>query len=75
MEHEDDNNINRDWCFRYSNQRIIKKNGGLGSWRTSGDDPNYSIIENGQNTEKSPGELKNLPVTQTPGKNHQLKRI
>ena len=31
--------------------------GGLGSWRTSGDHPHYSIIENGQNTEKSPGDL------------------
>ncbi len=25
--------------------------------------PNYSIIENGQNTEKSPGNLKRLAVT------------
>ena len=33
---------------------------------------NYSIIENSQNTEKSPGNLR-LAVTQTPVKNHQLK--
>ena len=25
---------------------------------TSGDHPNYSIIENGQDTEKSPGDLR-----------------
>ena len=31
--------------------------GGLGNNRTSGDHPNYCIIEIGQNTEKSPGEL------------------
>ena len=30
------------------------------------DHPNGSIIENGQNTEKSPGDLRRLAVTQTP---------
>ena len=30
---------------------------GLGNQRTSGDHPNYSIIEISQNTEKSPGDL------------------
>ena len=29
----------------------------------SGDHPNYSIIENGQNTEKSPGDLRRLAVS------------
>ena len=37
-----------------------------------GDHPNDSIIENGQNTEKSPGDLRRLSVTQTPVKNHWL---
>ena len=37
-----------------------------------GINPNYSIIENGQNTEKSPGDLSRLAVTQTPVKDHQL---
>ena len=32
---------------------------------------NY-IIENSQNTEKSPGDVRRLPVTQTPVKDHQL---
>ena len=41
-------------------------------WRTSGDHPNYCIIENGQNTKKNPGDLRRLAVTQTPGKNHRL---
>ena len=48
---------------------------GLGSWRTSGDHANYSIVENGQNTEKSPGDLRRLVVTQAPVKNHQLKMM
>ena len=37
-------------------------------WRPS----KYSIIGNGQNTEKGPGDLRGLMVTQTPMKNHQL---
>ena len=52
--------------------RIIKGTGGLGNWQTSGDHPNYSIIENDKNTEKSPGDLMILAVTQTPVKDHQL---
>ena len=38
----------------------------------SGDHTNNSIIENGQNTEKSPGDLRRLAVTQSPVKDHQL---
>ena len=49
-----------------------KGTGGHGSWRMSGDHPNYSIVENGQNTEKSPGYLRRLAVTRTPKKDHQL---
>ena len=72
MEHDGNDYTNRDWCFRYSNKRIIKRTGGLGSWMTSGVHPNYSIIENGQNTEKSPGDLMRLAFTQTPVKDHQM---
>ena len=50
----------------------IKGIGGLGRWRTSGDHPNHSIIENGQNTEKSPGDLRRFTVSETPVKDHQL---
>ena len=32
---------------------------------------NDSIIENGQNTKKSPGDLMRLAVTQTPVEDHQ----
>ena len=51
---------------------ISKGTGGLEIWRTSGDHPNYYIIENGQNTEKSPGNLRRLAFTQTPVKNYPL---
>ena len=73
MEYEGDNYTNCDWCFWYSNLRIIKKTGRLGIWRTSGDHPNYSIIENGQNTEESPRDLRRLAITKTPEKNHHIK--
>ena len=45
------------WCSWYSHQRIDKGTDGLGNKRTSGDHPNYSILEIGQN---SPGDLRSL---------------
>ena len=41
---------------------LLKGAGELGSWRTSGDHPNDSIIENGKNTEKSVGDLLSLKL-------------
>ena len=72
MEREGDNYTNCDWCFWHGNKRIIEGPGGFGSWRPSGDHPNNSIIENCQNTVKSPGDLRKLSVTQSPVKDHQL---
>ena len=59
-------------AFGTETKGLLKGAGGLGSWQTIGDHPNDSIIENGQNTEKSPGDLMKPAVTQTPVKNHQL---
>ena len=50
---------------------INKETGEFGNKRMSGDHPNYYIIEIGQNTEKSAGDLRRLAVTQTPVKYHQ----
>ena len=50
-------------------QRIDTGTRGLG-YKTSGDHPNYSLVEIGQNTEKSPGDLRRIAVTQTPVENH-----
>ena len=36
----------------------------LGNKRTSGDHPNYSIVEIDQNTKKSPGDLRRFAVIQ-----------
>ena len=68
VEHESDYYTNCNWCSWY---RYLKP-GGIGNNGTSGDHPNYSIIEIGQNTEKSSGDSKRLAVTQTPVKDHQL---
>ena len=38
----------------------------------SGENPNYNIIEIGQNTEESPGDLRKLDVFQTLVRNHWL---
>ena len=66
-----DGDTNCNWCTRYSQQKIDTGTGGLGNKRTRGNHPNYSITKIGQNTEKTPGNLRRLVVTQTPGRNHQ----
>ena len=53
-------------------QGLIK---GLGNKRASRDHPNNCIIVIGQHTEKSPGDLRRLVVTQTPVKDYQLKMM
>ena len=65
-EHESDCDTNCNQCTLYSNQMIGKGTRGIENKRTSGDHPNYSIIEIGQNTEKSPGDLRRHGVIQTP---------
>ena len=45
---------------------------GLGNKRTSVDHPNYSMVEIGQNTKKSPRELRRLAVTESLVENHRL---
>ena len=68
MKHKGDGDTNYGWCTRNNLQRIGKGTGRLGNKRISGNYPNYSIIKIGQNTKKSPGDLRKLAVTQTPGK-------
>ena len=71
MEHDEDSDINCNWCAECSHQKFDRGTGGLGNKRMSGDHPNYSNVEISQNTEKSPGDLRRLPVTQTPVTSHQ----
>ena len=49
--------------------------GKVGNWRTHQDHANYSIVENGQNTEKGSGDLRKFAVTQIPVKKHQLRLV
>ena len=63
MEHESDGDTSCSRDSRYIHQRIDKGTGGLENQRTSGDYPNSSVDEIGQNTEKSPGDLKRLAIT------------
>ena len=55
---------NNPWMFYEEVRRV-------GNRRTNRDQPNYSIVEIVQNTEKSPGDLRRLAVTYTPMKDHQ----
>ena len=47
MKHESDGDRNSGCHARYSHERIGTGIGGLGNKKTSGDHPNYSIIEIG----------------------------
>ena len=55
-------------------ETILKdiETGGHRNKRPSGDHFDHSIIKISQNTEKSPGDLRRLMVTQTLVRNHQL---
>ena len=65
MGHEVNGDINCNWCAWEVPQRLAKRAGRVGNWRTNRDHPNYSTIEVSQNTEKSPGYLRRLAVSQT----------
>ena len=66
-----DHNGNGDTNSKNNPQMIGKGSGKLGNQRTSGDNPNYSIIKIGQNAEKNPGNLRGLAVTNSSVKNSQ----
>ena len=64
MGREGDRDTNPDWYTWNNLQGTGHKTGRLGNKRTSRDHPDYSIIKIGQNTEKSPGDLRRLAITQ-----------
>ncbi len=73
MEHESDDYTNWNWC-----SWINKGTGGLGNKRTSGDYPNDSNIEDGQDTEKRPGGLGiccHLNSSEKPTANADVKKL
>ena len=72
MEQENDGDTNYNWHALYSHQRFVTGTGELGNKRTSGDYPNNTLVDIGQNPKKSPGDLGRLAVTQTQVENYQL---
>ena len=72
MKHESDGDTNCNWRTQHSHQRIGTRTERLRNKRLSRDHPNYSIIKTSRNTEKSPGDLRRLALTQTPVGNPRL---
>ena len=72
MEYEGDGDSNCKWCTWNNPQKVANEAEGVRNWKTNQDHPNYSIVEVGQNTEKSPEDLRRPVVTQTPVKDHHL---
>ena len=64
MEHESNGHTNCNWCIWNSLQGLRSEIGSVGNQRTSQDRLNYSFVKIGQNTKKSPGDLRRLVVTQ-----------
>ena len=65
MDHKVDGDANCNWCTWNDCQRLGKGIERLGNKKAHEEHPDDSINKNGQNTEKSPGDLKRLAVTQT----------
>ena len=72
MEHEGDGDTDCNWCTWNDAKRLGKGARGVRNRKASRDHPNYSIVRIGQNTEKSPGDMRRLAVTQARMKDHQL---
>ena len=72
MEYEVDGYTNCNWGARSNPQSFGKGTRRLRNRGRSRDHPSDSMIEVGQNTEKSPGDLRKLNVTQTSVKDPQL---
>ena len=71
MEDEGDGNTNCNWCARNNPQRIGTETERLGNKRRSQGNLECSI-KISQDTEKSPGDLRRLAVTEIPVVNHPL---
>ena len=63
--------LSTNWYALYNLQRIGKEIRRLGN-KKNRDHPNYSVIKFGQNTEKSPGDMRRHIINQTPMRNHHV---
>ena len=67
--------ITNSCCTRNSSQGLGKETGGIGNQRKNQDYADHGIDEISSATQKSPGDLKRLVVTQTRVKDNQLKMV
>ena len=65
-EHEDETDALCNWHIWNDPERFEKGTGRVGNQRMDQDHTNYSIVDIGQNTEKSAGDLWKHDITQTP---------
>ena len=72
VKHEGDGDTDYNWSTWKGPTLLGEKPGGIGNQRKNRDHSDYSIVKIGQNTEKSPGDLRRFAVTQTLVKSHQL---
>ena len=72
VEHEKNGYTNCRWFSWYSHQKFDKRTRSIENKRSRGDNPNYTIVEIGQITENSPGDLRRLIFVHTPVKDHRL---
>ena len=70
MEYESDGNTNYIRCSWNGPPRLGKEAKRVGNRKMNRDHPSYSMTKIGQNTEKSPGNVRGLAITQTPLKDH-----
>ena len=72
MKHGSNGDTNFNLRTRNGPQRLGEGAERVGNQKTNRDHPNYSIVKIGPNTEKSPGDLGRLAITQPPVKDHRL---
>ena len=68
VKNECDGDINCDWCSCNGRKRLGKETERVGNRRTNWDYPDYNIVKNGLNNDKSPEDLWRLAVYHSPEK-------
>ena len=68
MKHEGDGYVNCNWCTWNNPQKIDNRIRRLKNQKTKRDYQDYCISKIRQNTEKNPGDLRRLALTQTTAK-------
>ena len=75
VEHEGNGDTNCNLHACYGLQKLGRGTERIGNQRTNWEQPKYRIVEIGQHTEMSPGDLRRYAAIQTPMKDHQLTMV